>query len=155
MIHKSFATLFFFICFFQSGNAAKKPNIISILVDDLGCRDLGYTGSTFYETPHIDALHAEGIELTRHYAYKFCSPTRSSFLSGRLPIHVNEVNKITEAPLGGIHPNMTTMPRVLKEAGYISHHIGKWVSGAVARPLRRAIVSTVLRDVWDRIVAGF
>ena len=134
--------------------AAKPPHIIVLLSDDLGWSNVGFHNDQVH-TPHIDALHAEGIELTRHYAYKFCSPTRSSFLSGRLPIHVNEVNKITEAPLGGIHPNMTTMPRVLKEAGYISHHIGKWVSGAVARPLRRAIVSTVLRDVWDRIVAAF
>ena len=134
--------------------AIRPPHIIVLLSDDLGWNNVGFHNEAVH-TPHLDTLRTSGIELTRHYAYKFCSPTRSSFLSGRLPIHVNEVNKITEAPLAGIHPNMTTMPRVLEKAGYISHHIGKWVSGAVARPLRRAIVSTVLRDVWDRIVAGF
>ena len=103
--------------------ATRPPHIIVLLSDDLGWNNVGFHNEAVH-TPHLDTLRTSGIELTRHYAYKFCSPTRSSFLSGRLPIHVNEVNKITEAPLAGIHPNMTTMPRVLEKAGYISHHIG-------------------------------
>ena len=50
----------------------------------------------------MDAMAREGILLDRHYVFKFCSPTRSSILSGRLPIHVNQENSATEQPNAGV-----------------------------------------------------
>eukprot|EP01084_Bolivina_argentea_P174205 301750_1 len=74
------------------------PNIIFILVDDLGWATVGYHDNEV-QTPFIDDLRAnESLTLLRHYVYKYCSPTRSSFLSGRLPIHVNQQNRGIDEP---------------------------------------------------------
>src|SRR2546421_5649008 len=65
------------------------PNIIIFLADDLGWRDLGYAGSTFYESPNIDALAARGTVFTNAYAAcPVCSPTRAAFLTGKYPQRV-------------------------------------------------------------------
>ncbi len=64
----------------------KKPNIIFILVDDLGWTDLGCYGSTFYETPHIDALAQRSVQFNNAYTSSpVCSPTRASILTGKYP----------------------------------------------------------------------
>ena len=73
------------------------------------------------QTPRLDALVQEGIELERLYTYKFCSPSRSALLSGRLPIHVNIHNSPYTVPGAGIPELMTTLPRKMKEAGYRTH----------------------------------
>ncbi len=62
----------------------KKPNILFILLDDMGWKDLACTGSTFYETPNIDRLSREGMSFTNAYAScPVCSPSRASFLTGK------------------------------------------------------------------------
>ena len=67
-----------------------RPNFLFFLVDDLGWADVGYNGSTFYETPHIDALATSGTRFTNGYAAaSICSPTRASILTGRHPVRVN------------------------------------------------------------------
>ena len=64
----------------------KAMNVVVILVDDLGWRDLGCYGATYYETPHIDRIAAEGVLCTKFYAATpVCSPSRSSFISGQYP----------------------------------------------------------------------
>ena len=69
------------------------PHIVAILADDYGWANVGYHhASREVATPSIDALRQSGIELTRHYAYKYCSPSRCSFQTGRLPVHVNTRN---------------------------------------------------------------
>ena len=68
-------------------------------------------------TPHTDALLKEGLKLLHHFVYKFCSPTRSSLLSGRLPVHVNQENSATEQPLAGIPIEMTIWSVVLQKVG--------------------------------------
>ena len=70
-----------------AANAGKKrPNIVFILVDDLGWIDVGCFGSTFYETPNIDRLAAEGMRFTDGYAAcAVCSPTRAAVMTGRYP----------------------------------------------------------------------
>ena len=74
-----------------SGPAAAAPpeqklNVVFFLVDDLGWRDLGCYGSSFYETPHIDELAKEGVRFTQAYAAcHVCSPTRASIMTGKYP----------------------------------------------------------------------
>lgn len=120
--------------------AGTKPHIVTILVDDWGWANVGYHRETPTEevrTPNFDSLCKQGIELDQHYAFKCCSPSRSSFLSGRLPIHVNIDNdypdfynpKDNVSGFAGIPRNMTAIATKLTQAGYITHHIGKWDAG--------------------------
>ena len=75
--------------------ATTQPNIIVILIDDMGARDLGCTGSTFYETPCIDQLAAEGVNFTCGYAASpVCSPARAALMTGRAPARVGITNYI-------------------------------------------------------------
>ena len=114
------------------------PHIVMLLADDFGWGNIGYHhDSPEVKTPQLDALKTDGIELTRHYAYKFCSPSRSAFQSGRLPVHVNTQNaeptvRNPDDPIGGyagIPVNMTSIAHVLKRAGYATHFTGKWDVG--------------------------
>lgn len=83
-------------------------------------------------TPNIDALVARGLRLDRHYTYTFCSPTRSSLMSGRLPIHVNDKNLDPtfynpDDPVSGfaaIPRNMTGIAEKMKLGGYRTHQVG-------------------------------
>merc|ERR1719506_710533 len=75
--------------------AMAKPNILHILLDDFGWADAGWHRPAHYtdiQTPNMVSLVNEGVELDRHYAYMFCSPSRSAVQSGRNPIHVNTIN---------------------------------------------------------------
>ena len=74
-------------------SSAEKPNFVFFLVDDLGWADVGCFGSTFHETPNIDALAASGMKFTNAYAAaSICSPTRASIMTGRHPVR----EKITD-----------------------------------------------------------
>jgi hypothetical protein len=81
------------------------PNIIFLLVDDLGHNDVGWKNSQIH-TPTLDGLVAGGVELGHHYVFKYCSPTRASFLTGRLPYHVHQWNLDSNSPWG-TNINMT------------------------------------------------
>ena len=144
---------------FANENTVKKPNIVFILVDDLGWIDTGCYGSKYYETPNIDKLAAEGIRFTNAYAAcAVCSPTRAAVMTGRYPARLGVTDwirsrfqggKIPENKknpteyVGGINkkllcpPNALwmelkeiTIAEALKPAGYTSCHIGKWHLGA-------------------------
>ncbi len=121
-------------------NAATKPHIVFMLVDDWGWANVGYhRNGTDKEvvTPNIDDLVKNGLELDQHYAYKFCSPSRCSLISGRLPIHVNEQilhpdiynpeDKVSG--FAGIPRNMTGIAEKMKMGGYATHQVGKWDAG--------------------------
>ena len=84
------AAVVLFLSHLFHASAAEKPNFVFLLVDDLGWADLGCNGSTFYETPHIDALAASGMRFTNAYAAcPVCSPTRASIMTGRHPVRVD------------------------------------------------------------------
>ena len=76
--------LVFFSCKNERIVTKKRPNIVFILVDDLGLMDLGFTGSTYYETPNVDLLASEGMVFTQGYATsRVCSPSRASIMTGQ------------------------------------------------------------------------
>jgi arylsulfatase I/J len=117
------------------------------------------------QTPNLDSLVAQGIELTQMYTFKYCSPTRSALQSGRNPIHVNILNTLgchnpnrtDTAGYSGIALNMSTLPEKMRKAGYIPHAVGKWdVGGATLRqtPAGRGYESwlgywSACNDYWN------
>ena len=123
-----------------SREATEKPHIIFMMVDDWGWANVGYhrnPPTAEVVTPNIDSLVKDGLELDQHYAYSFCSPSRSSFISGRLPIHVNDLNLHLDvynpndsvSGFAGIPRNMTGIAAKLKAGGYATHQVGKWHAG--------------------------
>ncbi len=120
---------------------SKKPNVVFILVDDLGWTDLGYMGSKYYQTPHIDSLAKEGVAFTNAYsACTVSSPTRASILTGKYPATINCTDWITGhvKPFAKLKvPDWTmyldtaeyTMAEAFKDAGYKTAHIGKFHCG--------------------------
>ena len=126
---------------------ATRPNIIFILADDLGWSDLGCYGADLHETPHLDRLARAGLRFTQAYAMPVCSPTRAALLTGkhaaRLRFTVwreSAVNREAEAarsknkllPPATMHDlahSETTIAEVLKAAGYLTFHVGKWHLG--------------------------
>lgn len=127
-------------------SAAAPPNIVFFVADDLGQRDLGCYGSTFYETPHLDRLAAEGMRFTDAYAASpVCSPTRAAIVTGKWPDRTG----ITEYIGAPLKPELwkrntkllpapytdrlaleeTTFAEVLKTAGYTTFFAGKWHLG--------------------------
>lgn len=122
---------------------SKKPNIIFILIDDMGWRDTGCYGSSFYETPHIDSLATRGMHFTDAYATcPVSSPTRASVMTGKYPATVGITDWIdmgTFHPLKGKLidvPYIKSLPRseytlaqALRDNGYATWHIGKWHLG--------------------------
>ena len=125
------------------GPGPRLPNVIVILVDDLGAFDLGCQGSGFYKTPHIDRLAAAGIRFTAGYAAcTVCSPTRAALLTGQTPARLHLTDWIAgqenpQAPLRipdwqKLLPlEAVTVAERLRGAGYATASIGKWHLGGV------------------------
>ena len=119
--------------------AATRPNILFILIDDMGWTDLGCCGSPFYETPHLDRLAQQGMRFTDAYAAcPVCSPTRASILSGKYPATVGVTNfiggnargRLIDAPYVRQLPTQeTSLAAALRDGGYATWHVGKWHLG--------------------------
>lgn len=125
-------------------NSLIKPNIVMFYVDDLGWRDVGFMGTDFYETPHIDKLASEGMVFTNAYSCApNCAPSRASLMTGQYtPRHgiytvgTSERGKTENRKLIPIQNNTIlpsekfTIARMLKQAGYRTCHAGKWHLGS-------------------------
>ncbi len=134
------------------------PNVVLIVVDDLGWRDLGCQGSRYYQTPHIDALAAEGVRFGQAYAAAaVCSPSRAAVLTGRYPARygitdwirarfqrpggttpdapptewTEQWGQLLSCPANGfwLPHREQTVAELLRNAGYATAHVGKWHLG--------------------------
>ncbi|WPR71409.1 sulfatase [Flavobacterium sp. NG2] len=113
----------------------QKPNIVFIMVDDLGYGDVGFNGSTFYETPYLDQLAKESLVFDNSYAYPTCSPSRTAIFTGKQSFRTgvytvpvlekgdDKENIFSRWTVGREHPIYS---EDLAKAGYKSIHIGKW-----------------------------
>ena len=123
-----------------SAHAAPPPNILILLVDDLGQRDIGaYNPGTFYETPNIDRLAAEGVLFRDGYAANpVCSPSRYSVMTGKHPTRAMLTNwlpgqrteRFRDAPIvENMELSEVTIAEMLRGAGYRTALVGKWHLG--------------------------
>lgn len=124
--------------------AARPPNVVIILADDLGWADLGCYGSAAIRTPHLDRLAGEGARMTAFYASgPVCSPSRAGLLTGRYPARTGVTFALSPKELGvlplaasayyrmslGLPPGEITLADLLGGAGYATTCIGKWHLG--------------------------
>ena len=98
-----------------------KPHLVFAMIDDWGFYEAGFRGNSLVQTPFVDKMISEALLIERHYSYRYCSPARRSFLSGRLPPHVGQTN----TPDATIDLNMDTLADKLAAAGYATGHSGK------------------------------
>ena len=153
-----FLFIFLFSCKNSVETPTEKPNLIFILVDDLGWKDVGFMGSEFYETPNIDRLAESGMHFTNAYAAAaVCSPTRASIMTGKYPARLGitdwirgrfsgvEIPENKQNPIGydtfpkrkfltpknpwWMESEEVTLAEILKKEGYRTGHIGKWHLG--------------------------
>ena len=122
---------------------SERPNVVLIVADDLGWKDLGCYGSSFYETPHLDSLSSQGLRFTDAYSCgPNCAPTRACLMSGRYtPVHgiytvgsgargKSKFRRLTPPENQTVlHRDFVTLGELFRDAGYATAHFGKWHLG--------------------------
>jgi arylsulfatase A-like enzyme len=119
---------------FREGNGGKPPNILYILVDDIGFGDLGIpelNAIRGYKTPNINKLSDEGMRFARMYTEPSCTPTRTAFMTGRQPYRYGMGDTAVDIAGFGLAAKEVTLAEVLSEVGYNTVHIGKWHMGDI------------------------
>lgn len=104
------------------GGFPNKPHIVLWLTDDQGWANIGYHNEHFY-TPHMDKMAQHGVRLHRHYTYPWCAPSRAALMTGRLP------HRGFQDAGQRVDRDVRFISHVMRDAGYSTHHIGKWHLG--------------------------
>ena len=151
---------------FQFAATAKKPNIVFILVDDLGYSDLSSFGGKDIRTPAIDKLMNSGMRMNQFYANcNVCTPTRASLMTGRYPDLVGAPGVIRQNPEGNwgyFNPTGPTLPELMNKAGYHTGMVGKWHLGYEAPNLPNdrgftffhGFLGDMMDDYWTHLRGG-
>jgi arylsulfatase A-like enzyme len=108
-----------------------RPNVIILIVDDLGYEDVGFNGGAV-RTPVIDRLARTGLELTRFYTYPVCAPSRAALMTGRTLERMGETKNLLQD--GGLSLDEHLMPQAFSDAGYQTWLVGKWHLGGFEDP---------------------
>jgi len=153
---------------FYGKNNSKKPNILFILVDDMGWRDLACYGHKIHETPHIDKLAADGMRFTDGYAANpVCSPTRASIMTGKYPSRIGITNwlpgdfykntpLICEETAQFMKLEEFTLAESLKSGGYQTAFVGKWHLGKKPYyPQHQGFDVNVAGNHWGHPLMGY
>jgi len=116
-----------------NARAGTQPNIVFILADDLGWKDVGFHGSDI-ETPNIDRLADTGLKLEQLYAQPMCTPTRAALMTGRYPMRYGlQTLVILPDQTYGLTTTERLLPQALRDAGYSTALVGKWHLGHAKR----------------------
>ena len=119
---------------FRKSNGGKPPNILYILIDDIGFGDLGSKTLNVirgYETPAINQIARDGMRLARMYTEPSCTPTRVAFMTGRQPHRNGMGNTSVDISGFGLAAKEVTLAEILSDVGYNTVHIGKWHMGDI------------------------
>jgi arylsulfatase A len=110
------------LCLLAGTACAARPNVVLIMIDDLGYECVGADGGTSYRTPHLDRLAAGGARSTHCHVQPLCTPTRAQLMTGKY-----NVRNYTH--FGHLDPAQTTFGQLFKQAGYVTGIAGKWQLG--------------------------
>jgi arylsulfatase len=118
----------------RNRNGGKPPNIVYILLDDVGFGEIGMDELSVirgYKTPNMDAFAKEGLSLQRMYSEPSCTPTRVAMMTGRYPIRTGLTEAKATIAGEGLAADEITLAEVLRDAGYYTSHVGKWHMGDI------------------------
>ena len=119
----------------RAKNGGKAPNIVYILLDDVGFGEIGMDELSVirgYKTPNISAFAKQGLSLQRTYSEPSCTPTRVAMMTGRYPTRTGLTEAKTTLSGEGLSGEEVTLAEILRDAGYNTSHVGKWHMGEIA-----------------------